>query len=441
MSEDSLSPVDVCVVGAGYAGLTAARRLRQRGKSVVVLEARDRVGGRIWTEQLPATHDAMHALATEMGVATYKTYVAGAHLLVDGARVRRYTGLIPKISPAAVLTLAAAQYRVDRMAKKVPIDAPWQSAKASEWDTRTIADWFAGARVRRGIGRDLFEMALRGLFTTDLNDVSLLHLLFLVRGHRSIETLFSIENGAQENLVEGGAGAMAQRMAAELGDSVQLNRPVRAIRQSADGVTVDADGITVSARHLVMTAPPALILDMKFDPVLPDDRLALYRASVAGHETKTMLVYDEPFWRAAGFSGQTSEPGSLSEVTIDATPASGSPGVLASFTFGPVAEKAATLDADARRAAVLEAMSRRLGRRAASPSHFVETRWWEEEWTRGCTMAHLAPGILTRYGSLIREPFGRVHWAGTETSTVGHGAMEGAVRSAERAVAEVLVRD
>jgi monoamine oxidase len=442
---------DVCVVGAGYAGLTAARRLVQGGRSVVVLEARDRVGGRAWTDHLPGgapidrgagwlgpRHDAAFRLAGELGVGTYKTWVAGAHLLVHGGKTRRYTGLIPRINPLAVATIALAQARIERRSRKVPLEEPWAAGRAATWDTRSVAWWLRRTGIRTAVARDLFEMAVRGLFTGDLEDTSFLHLLFLVRAHGSLEALFSIEGGAQENLVDGGAGSMAQRMADDLGDAVRLGAPVRAVQQHGDAVVVDADGVSATARHVVVALPPALILEVAFHPPLPDDREALYRAAVAGPESKTLVVYDEPFWREDGFSGQSAEPGSVSEVTLDASPASGTPGVLASFTFGPVAERADALDPAERRRRLLDALAARFGPRAAAPVDVVETAWWTEEWTRGCSMAHFPPGVLTRYGPLLRRRFGRVHWAGTETSTTSHGAIDGAVRSGERAAAEIL---
>jgi monoamine oxidase len=444
---------DVCVVGAGYAGLTAARRLARAGKTVVVLEARDRVGGRIWTEAAPngtvvdrggawlaPYHDAIFGLAREVGVGTYKTHVKGRHLLVDGDRVRKYRGLIPKISPMAVATIAGAQFRIDRMAKHVPLDAPWNAKNAAQWDAQSVAAFLQRVRIRSKIGSDLFEMAVRGLFADDLAQVSLLDLLFLTHAHHTLGRLFSISGGAQENLVDGGAGSIAQKVAADLGDAVHLDTPVRAIRQRDEEVIVESDALTVHAAHAIVSVPPALALRIMFDPALTHDRVALYRSAVAGKETKTLVVYDEPFWRASGFSGQSAEPGSAAEVTIDASPASGTPGVLASFTFGLVAEQHDALDSEVRRKAVLDALAHRFGPKAAAPADFVETAWWNETWTRGCSMAHFPPGMLTRHGSLLREPFLRVHWAGTETATISHGAIDGAVRSGERAAAEVLGR-
>jgi monoamine oxidase len=449
-----LVDADVCVIGAGFAGLTAARRLAQQGLSVVVLEARDRVGGRTWTESRPSGasvdrggawlgphHSAAFALAAELGVETYKTYVAGSHLLIGGGKTQKYKGLIPKISPLAVLQIGAAQFRIDRMARTVPIEEPWRAPRAAEWDRETVAAWLDRTRIRSKVGSEVFEMAVRGLFAAeDMNDVSLLHLLYLVHAHEKIETLFSIENGAQENLVVGGLGGLAGRVADDLDGAIHLGRPVRRITHHGDRVTVEADGLTASAPFAVVTVPPVLAAEIDFDPPLSDDRRELQRRSKAGHETKTMVVYDEPFWRAAGLSGQTAASGSAAEVTIDASPADLTYGVIASFTFGSVAGRVGGLPEPDRRQAVLDALVARFGPKAASPVDFVETSWWQQEWSRGCSMAHLAPGMLTRLGPLLRQPVGRIHWAGTETSTVSHGAVEGAIRSGARAAAEILER-
>jgi monoamine oxidase len=443
--------VDVCVVGAGFAGLTAARRLAAAGHSVLVLEARDRVGGRTWVESrhgvavdrggawIAPQHEAALSLARELGVATYKTHVAGSHLLVGDGRTRRYKGLIPRISPLAVLQIALAQRRVDQMAKTVPVEAPWLAPKAAEWDRLSLDDLLARTRISSKVGRELFDMAVRALLAAeDARDVSMLDFLFLVAAHGRIETLFSIEGGAQENLVVGGLGGLAEALAAMLGDAVVLERPVSAIVDGGERVTVTTRDLDVSAAHAIVTVPPRLVPEIAFDPPLAADRRTLYGRAAAGVETKTLLMYDAPFWRESGLSGQSAEPSSASEVTIDASPADGAMGVLASFRFGPVARRFDALDEPARRAALLDALGRRFGPSATRPVEVVETAWFTEPHSLGCSLAHLPPGHLTRYGRLWREPLGRVHFAGTETASAFRGSVDGAVRSGERVAAEVV---
>jgi monoamine oxidase len=240
-------------------------------------------------------------------------------------------------------------------------------------------------------------------------------------------------------MVDGGMGSIARKVADEL-DDLRLGTPVRSITQRSDSAVVAGNDLRVEARHVVVAVPPMLALEIEFDPVLSEDRVALYRAYTGGSETKTLLVYDEPFWRADGLSGQTAGPGTAAEVTIDASPSAGSPGVIASFSFGPAAEAMHAMAAADRRDVVLAAMADRLGPKAAQPVEVLETAWWTEPWSRGCSFAYLPPGALTRHGSVVREPFGLVHWAGTETATVSHGAIDGAVRSGERAALEILSR-
>ena len=152
-------------------------------------------------------------------------------------------------------------------------------------------------------------------------------------------------------------------------------------------------------------------------------------------------MYDEPFWRTDGLTGQSVATTSPIEMTLDASPRSGVPGVLAAFGFGPFARTLGALDPEERRRFVLDALVTRFGPRAAQPAYYEEIDWAEERWTRGCFMAHMPPGVITQFGRALRAPVGRIHWAGTETATVSHGSIDGAIRSGERAAAEVLAAD
>ena len=330
---------DVCVVGAGYAGLTAARRLSQAGQHVVVLEARDRIGGRVWTRasdggtplDMGGTFFGPHqdralGLAEEMGVALYPTNVAGDSLLATGGKLRRYeTDKTPRINPLALASFGQAMVRLDRMANTVPVDAPWDAPKALRWDATTAAAWLSAANIPTRAGRDMLEATLRALFCSHLSEVSLLNVLFLIRSGGGLVRFMSIEGGYQHFQVHGGAQSIAQRMADELGDAIHLEQPVRSARQHDDKVTIGGSTLEVTAGRAVMTLPPALAAHVAYDPALPADKALLLHQMPAGTEIKAVAVYDEPFWRNDGLSAAQTVGARFdaAEVTIDASPSVG----------------------------------------------------------------------------------------------------------------------
>ena len=447
----STREADVCVVGAGLAGLTAARRLSQAGRSVVVLEARDRVGGRVWTKTsrdgvpvdmgacfIGPHHDRMHTLAKEMGVGTFKTFVAGDNVLATGGKVRRYRGDIPRISPVALLSAAQAIARMNAMAKRVPVDAPWDAPKAEAWDALSVRAWLTAAHVPTRLARDLVEATVRACFAAELSEVSLLNWLFLAHSAGGIESLMNIAGGYQDSQFEGGVGQVPDAMAGELGDAVVLGAPVHAVRQDGERVEVTSAAGTVTAPARRPGPPRALAAGIRFDPVLPADHALLIHQVPAGTEVKMVALYDEPFWRHDGMSGATVATDDRIEVTLDTGQPAHAQGVVAGYSAGPRARALAALGVTERRDVFVRMLTTRLGPKAASPFEVLEQNWAEEQWTRGCSMGHFPTGVLTQYGRRLREPVGRLHWAGTETAATSYGSMDGAVRSGERVCEEIL---
>jgi monoamine oxidase len=442
---------DVAVVGAGLAGLAAARELVAQGASVVVLEARDRVGGRTLNEPIGdgkvvevggqwigPTQDRMAALAEAVGVETFPTYNEGENVIEFRGRVRRYRGAIPRLSIRVLLDVAQAQRKLDRMARAVPLDAPWEADRALDWDAQTLRTWMRRNVFTRG-ARDLFDLATEAVWAAEPEDISLLHILFYTHSAGGFDSLVGTEGGAQQDRFVGGSQLVSIRVAEELGgERIVLEAPVRRVEQGGDGVRIVADGVEARARRAVVALPPTLTGRIAYDPPLPGHRDQLLQRMPQGTVTKCMAIYDRPFWRDEGLTGQGTSDTGPAKLTFDNSPPDGSPGVLLGFLEGNRARELGRATAEERRKAVLGGFARLFGPRAGSPERYVERSWADEEWTRGCYGCYMPTGGWTEYGPALRPPIGRIHWAGAETATVWCGYMDGAVRSGERAAAEAL---
>jgi monoamine oxidase len=441
---------DVVVVGAGLAGLSAARALGAAGVSTVVLEARDRVGGRVLNHDL-GTGDVVelggewigpaqlriNKLVAELGLETFPTHNDGQHLLDLKGRVKRYTGEIPPLPVAALLDLGQSQFRFDRLAKRVPLEAPWAADQAERWDSETFATWVR-RNTRTASARFFWDVFSEAVFAAEPQDFSLLFALAYTHAGGGVNSVIGVRNAAQQDRIVGGTQLIAQRLADPLGDTMRFGAPVKRIVQRAHGVTVEAAGVKVRARRVIVSVPPVLAGRIAYEPALPARRDQLTQKMPAGSVIKINVIYDEPFWRAEGLSGQAAGDRSPIKFTFDNSPPSGSPGVLVCFLEGAQARVFARLGADERRRAVLASLAGYFGRRAGKPVDFVEQDWSAEEFTRGCYGAHMAPGVMTQFAPALREPVGRIHWAGTETASAWCGYMDGALASGERAAAEVL---
>ena len=417
---------------------------------MVVLEARDRVGGRVHTRVVDGVpvdcggtwfgpgQDAAYGLAAEMGATTCPTYTSGEGVFVRGGKPARYKGEIPSNAGlAALASMGIAVKRLDRMARQVPVEAPWEAPKAEEWDRTTVAAWIA-RNVPRGRGRRMVEAALTDVITSGTHEASLLFLLFLVNTHGGLEKLLSIDGGVQQDRVVGGTQSIANAVAAELGDSLRLDSPVERIGWRDGEVEVVANGSSVVAERAIVAIPATLISSIRFEPGLPATRALLNQRLPVGPLTKLSLVYDEAWWRADGLSGISVDLDSHFPVTLDGCASDDSPGVLFGISAGDDARGLAALPEDQRRGLVLRELGRRFGSKAANVAHYIETDWAAERYTRSGSAVTLAPGVLTGYGRALRDPVGPIHWAGTETATVNYGCIDGAICSGERAATEVL---
>lgn len=444
--------VAVVVVGAGYSGLSAALALQDDGIDVLVLEGSDRVGGRVFSEAsadglvldhggqwVGPTQTRLLAAAERFGCPTFPTYNTGDHLeLWSDGICRPFRGAGPVGAPGVEQYIVAAD-AIDELATTIDLENPTATAQLAEWDSETVQSYFDRTVADEDARRRL-ALAVQGVWTVEPRDISLFHLLFYVASAGGFDQLMETDGCAQERRFTAGAQSVALAIAEHLGNRIRLNTPVWHIETlSSGGVLVDTARGQVRADRVVVATSPGAGVRIRFTPPLPQSRNRWMERSPMGDVAKIHTVYDSPFWRAEGLSGEATAYGDHPVgVVFDNSPEDGSVGVLVSFVYADRQHRWSALPAAQRRADVLATLSALFGERAADPVRYTEKIWPDDPWAHGGYAANPAPGVWFEHGRTgWRTACGPVHWAGTETSSVWNGYIDGAIASGHRAAAEI----
>lgn len=438
---------DVIVIGAGPSGLAAARELVGGGLDVVLLEARDRVGGRTWTvpagdtevdlggQWVGPTQHHLLGLIKEFGLQTSPTPVAGSNVLLLGGQTHEYTGTIPRISLLALLQLQRTLWAIDRRAKRIDFTAA-RTADEERWDALSLADWMHDRRIRADVDA-IVRTAMRVVFGLEAEQIPFLRLLQYVRAAGGVMPLVDTPEGAQDSRIVGGAQQVSQRLAAELGDRLHLSAPAAQVRIREGTVTVTTrGGEEFQATRIISAVPPNKAAEITWMPGLAPGRRRWLEGHHMGQTLKTQILYEEAFWSDQGRSGGIVWADGPLDVAFDNTTADGTPCLVVFATGDRGHRLGAMTDAD-RRQLVLSSLATVLGDNATRPTAYLDCDWSQEEFSGGCPVATLGLAAVPA-GFDPTEPDGPIHWAGTETSTVWRGYIDGAIAAGRRAAGQVL---
>ncbi|XP_038228801.1 amine oxidase [flavin-containing] B-like isoform X1 [Dermochelys coriacea] len=447
-----------CISDPGRAydsGLSAAKLLTESGLSVVVLEARDRVGGRTFTARnkqvqyvdlggayVGPTQNRILRLSKELGIETYK--VNEVEHLIHHVKGKSYPfkGAFPTMwNPFVILDFNNLWRTMDEMGKEIPNEAPWKAPHAEEWDKMSMQD-FIDKVCWTNASKRFATLFVNVDVTSEPHEVSALWFLWYVKQCGGTGRIFSTTNGGQERKFVGGSGQISEKLMERLGGRVKLEKPVVCIDQSGEDVIVKTlDHELYEAKYVISAIPPVLDLKIHFNPPLPPMRNQLISRVPMGSVIKCMMYYKEPFWRKQDYCGTMliEDEEAVIGMTLDDTKPNCSVPAIMGFILARKCRRLTHLTKEERKRRICELYAKVLGsEEALHPVHYEEKNWCEEQYSGGCYTAYFPPGIMTQFGRIIRQPVGRIYFAGTETATEWSGYMEGAVQAGERAAREVL---
>jgi putrescine oxidase len=440
---------DVVVIGAGATGLTLATDLVKAGHTVTVLEARDRVGGRLRTETIEGAvlelggqwvspdQTALIETLETLGLDTFERYREGNSIYVDASgTATEFTGDIFPTSPETQAEIERLINLLSALTDEVDPAAPWDHPRAIELDSQTFLSWLeensTDPEARANVGLFIAEAML----TKPSHSFSVLAALLMAASAGGFQHLVDADYILDRRVV-GGLQQVPLRLAEGLGDSVILGAPVRSIHWTEDGVTVTADGVTVSAKRAVVAVPPNLYGRIEYIPALPWERQQAHQHISLGLVIKMHLVYETPFWRQAGLSGTAFSPYQIVHEAYDNSGFEETTGTLVGFISGETADRMLSLDPAERRTQILASFASYYGPAALTPTVYFESDWVREEWTGGAYAASFDLGGLSRYGKTLRTPVGPLRFASSDIAAEGYQHVDGAIRIGHEVAAEL----